>query len=109
MSIRLIAAALLGAVLLGCAQQPTKIHLEHIVSEVVDGQVVQTTHDKAILEALPREWQDISFKWGTMTLRSGQASMLHDPWADVTQELGGDLIKDAVCLQNPLLRRCTGD
>jgi hypothetical protein len=96
-------------ILSGCAQQPTKITLVHTVSEVVDGQLVQVTNDEATLEALPREWQDVSFKWGTMTLRAGEAAMLHDPWADVTQELGGDLIREAVCLKNPLLRRCTGE
>jgi hypothetical protein len=107
----LIVVAILALIITlgGCAQQQTTIKLSRTVSEVVDGQLVAVTKDTADIEGLPREWEDLYFKWGIMILGAGEAAMLHDPWADVTQELGGDLIKEAVCLKNPLLRRCTGE
>ena len=90
----------ISASMMGC--RTTTIRMSHIV---VDPGGISTT-DTMEVESIPRDWVDVDFVWYDMRLRAGAAVTAVDPWAEIVGEVGTQVIREAVCLKNPLLRGC---
>ena len=87
--------------LFGC--QTTTIRLTSTTMNDT-GQITQkSTMD---IEAVPRDWKDLYFNGYNVTLRAGAAAIAENPWTDIVGDIGSQIVRDAVCTQNPLLRRC---
>lgn len=87
--------------LVGC--QPTTIRMSSTTMDETGLVLQKSTMD---IESVPRDWKDIYFNGYNVTLRAGAAAVAENPWADVVGDIGSQIVKDAVCTQNPLLRRC---
>jgi len=98
---KIIVTIIIALLLVGC--QTTTIRMTSTTMDST-GQVLQeSTMD---IESVPRDWKDLYFSGYNVTLRAGAAAVAENPWADVVGDIGSQIVRDAVCTQNPLLRRC---
>ena len=98
---KILVALLALVVIAGC--HTTSIHMSH-VTMTPDGQLIEES--KMDITSVPREWKDVYFQGYNVTLRAGAAAVAENPWADVVGDVGKQVIQEAVCVQNPLLKRC---
>ena len=91
----------LMSTLIGC--KSTTIRMSSTTMDDT-GRIIQES--KMDIESVPRDWKDIYFNGYNVTLRAGAAAVAENPWADVVGDIGSQIVRDAVCTQNPLLKRC---
>ena len=89
----MIAAALTGAVLLGCGA-PTTLMVDRTVT--TDDGVIEHTVVKG--EALPRNLENLYLDWaGVVTFQIGDAEVIQPDYKVIQQ-----IVDDLLCAQNPL-------
>jgi hypothetical protein len=102
MAVCVVALILTALVVLGGCQTTTIRMTSTTMNDT--GQITQkSTMD---IESVPRDWKDLYFRGYNVTLRAGAAAVAENPWTDIVGDIGSQIVKDAVCTQNPLLKRC---
>lgn len=96
-----IMTALLWAVM-GCMSQIRLVHIEGSEN------TPEYSFTEVTYKGRTKDLADVNMRWlDTFSLKLGAATTATDPYNELLIEVGGPVVKSALCTQNPLF--CTGD